>query len=171
MLSSTLQDAINRQINSELFSAHLYLSMAAYFETISLTGFASWMKIQHQEETDHALRLFDYVNDRHGRVMLHAIEQPQIEFESPHSVMQQALEHEQAVTKMINSLYELAIAEKDYPSHVLLEWFVEEQVEEEKALTDIVDHLNLIGNDGTGLLIMDERLGSRTAAQGGAASE
>ena len=171
MLSSTLQDAINRQINSELFSAHLYLSMAAYFETISLTGFASWMKIQHQEETDHALRLFDYVNDRHGRVMLHAIEQPQIEFESPHSVMQRALEHEQAVTKMINSLYELAIAEKDYPSHVLLEWFVEEQVEEEKTLTDIVDHLNLIGNDGTGLLIMDERLGSRTAAQDGAASE
>ena len=171
MLSSTLQDAINRQINSELFSAHLYLSMAAYFETISLTGFASWMKIQHQEETDHALRLFDYVNDRHGRVMLHAIEQPQIEFESPHSVMQRALEHEQAVTKMINSLYELAIAEKDYPSHVLLEWFVEEQVEEEKTLTDIVDHLNLIGKDGTGLLIIDERLGSRTAAQDGAASE
>ena len=171
MLNSKLQDAINRQINSELFSAHLYLSMAAYFETISLTGFANWMKIQHQEETDHAIRLFDYVNDRHGRVMLHAIEQPQIEFESPHSVMQQALEHEQTVTKMINSLYELAIAEKDYPSHVLLEWFVEEQVEEEKTLTDIVDHLNLIGNDGTGLLIMDERLGSRTAAQGGAASE
>ena len=169
MLTSKLQDAINRQINSELYSAHLYLSMAAYFETISLTGFASWMKIQHQEETDHALRLFDYVNDRHGRVVLHAVDQPPIEFESPLSVMQQSLEHEREVTKMINSLYELAIAEKDYPSHVLLEWFVEEQVEEEKTLTDIVDHLNIIGDDGTGLLIMNERLGSRTAADGGAA--
>ena len=168
MLTNALQDAINRQINSELYSAHLYLSMAAYFETISLTGFANWMKIQHQEETDHALRLFDYVNDRHGRVVLHAVEQPPIEFESPHSVMQQALEHERGVTKMINSLYELAVSEKDYPSHVLLEWFVEEQVEEEKTLTDIVDHLNLIGNDGTGLLIMDERLGARTAADGAA---
>ena len=97
--------------------------------------------------------------------MLRAIDQPPIEFESPLGVIQGALEHERAVTKMINDLYELAISEKDYPSHVLLEWFVEEQVEEEKVLTDIVDHLNLIGNDGTGLLIIDERLGSRTAAE------
>ena len=162
MLSDRLQDAINRQINRELYAAHLYLSMSAYFETLSLNGFAHWMKMQFEEETSHALKLFDYVNDRDGRVTLHAIEQPPIEFESPHAVMRAALDHERHVTEMINDLYALAVDERDYPSHVLLEWFVAEQVEEEKVLTEIVDHMNLIGNDGTGLLIMDQRLGDRT---------
>ncbi len=171
MLSNRLQDAINRQINDELFSAHLYLSMSAYFESLDLNGFARWMKLQFEEETAHALKLFDYVNDRDGRVTLHAIQQPQVEFESPHSVMRSALEHERLVTSMINDLYALAISERDYPTHVLLEWFVSEQVEEEKVLNEIVAHMNLIGNDGTGLIIMDQRLGSRTgeAAAGGEA--
>jgi len=163
MLSDRLQDAINKQINNELYSAHLYLSMSAYFESLDLNGFAHWMRLQFDEETSHALKLFDYVNDRDGRVTLHAIEQPPIEFESPHSVMRSALEHERLVTSMINDLYALAIAEKDNPTHVLLEWFVTEQVEEEKTLNEINAHMDLIGNDGTGLLIMDQRLGSRTA--------
>ena len=173
MLTDQLQAAINRQINSEMYSAHLYLSMSAYFETLNLNGFAHWMKLQHDEETSHALKLFDYINDRDGRVTLYAIEQPPIEFESPHSVMSMALDHERSVTSMINDLYALAVHERDYPSHVLLEWFVSEQVEEEKVLTEIVDHMNLIGNDGTGLLILDARLGDRTAeADGeGAAAE
>ena len=128
MLSDRLQNAINQQINSEMYSARLYLSMAAYFETLSLTGFAHWMRLQFEEETSHALKLFDYVNDRDGRVTLQAIEQPPIEFESPHSVMRMALEHERLVTDMINNLYALAVSERDYPSHVLLEWFVAEQV-------------------------------------------
>ena len=162
MLSDRLQDAINRQINRELYAAHLYLSMSAYFETLSLNGFAHWMKMQFEEETSHAIKLFDYVNDRDGRVTLHAIEQPPIEFESPHAVMSAALEHERRVTEMINELYALAVDERDHASHVLLEWFVTEQVEEEKTLRDIVDHMNIIGNDGTGLLIMDQRLGDRT---------
>ena len=166
MLSDRLQDAINQQINSEMYSAHLYLSMAAYFETLSLTGFAHWMRLQFEEETSHALKLFDYVNDRDGRVTLQAIEQPPIEFESPRSVMRMALEHERHVTDMINNLYALAISENDYPTHVLLEWFVSEQVEEEKVVRDIVDHMGIIGNDGTGLLIMDQRLGDRIAEAG-----
>ena len=166
MLSERLQEAINKQINNELYSAHLYLSMSAYFESLDLNGFAHWMKMQFEEETGHALKLFDYVNDRDGRVTLHAIEQPPIEFESPHSVMRSALEHERLVTSMINDLYALAIAEKDNPTHVLLEWFVTEQVEEEKTLNEINTHMDLIGNDGTGLLIMDQRLGSRTAEAG-----
>ena len=166
MLSERLQDAINKQINNELYSAHLYLSMSAYFESLDLNGFAHWMKMQFEEETGHALKLFDYVNDRDGRVTLHAIEQPPIEFESPHSVMRSALEHERLVTSMINDLYALAIAEKDNPTHVLLEWFVTEQVAEEKTLNEINTHMDLIGNDGTGLLIMDQRLGSRTAEAG-----
>jgi ferritin len=166
MLSDRLQDAINRQINDELFSAHLYLSMSAYFESLDLNGFARWMKLQFEEETAHALKLFDYVNDRDGRVTLHSIDQPQVEFESPHSVMRSALEHERLVTSMINDLYALAISERDYPTHVLLEWFVSEQVEEEKVLNEIVAHMDLIGNDGTGLIIMDQRLGDRTADAG-----
>ncbi len=165
MFTDRLQDAINQQINSEMYSAHLYLSMAAYFETLSLTGFAHWMRMQFEEETSHALKLFDYVNDRNGRVALRAIEQPPVEFESPHSVMRLALEHERLVTNMINDLYTLAVSERDYPSHVLLEWFVSEQVEEEKALTEIVDHMDIIRDDGAGLLILDARLGDRTAEE------
>lgn len=168
MLSDKLQNAFNQQINSEMYSAHLYLSMAAYFETLSLAGFAHWMRLQFEEETAHALKLFDYVNDRDGRVTLQAIEQPPIEFESPHSVMRMALEHERLVTDMINNLYSLAVAERDHPSHVLLEWFVTEQVEEEKTIRDIVDHMDIIGDDGTGLLIIDQRLGDRVAEEEGA---
>lgn len=161
MLTDKLQEAINEQINSEMYSANLYLSMAAYFETLSLTGFAHWMRLQFEEETSHALKLFEYINDRDGRVTLRAIGQPPIEFESPRSVMRMALEHERHVTDMINNLYALAVAERDYPSHVLLEWFVSEQVEEEKTLRDMVDHMDIIGDDGTGLLIMDQRLSER----------
>ena len=120
MLPDRIQEAINVQINNELYSAHLYLSMAAYFESVSLPGFAHWMRLQFEEETSHALKLFDYVNDRDGRVTLHAIEQPPIEFESPHTVMRMALEHEKSVTEMINNLYALAVAERDHASHVLL---------------------------------------------------
>ncbi len=169
MLSDRLQDAINQQINSEMYSAHLYLSMAAYFETLDLNGFAHWMRLQFDEETSHAMKLFDYVNDRDGRVVLRTIEQPPVEFESPLSVMRSALEHERLVTSMINALYALAVSEKDYPSHVLLEWFVAEQVEEEKTLTEIISHMELIGDDGTGLLILDQRLGDRVADEGGEA--
>ena len=161
MISNKLQDAINQQINSELYSAHLYLSMAAYFETLSLGGFSHWMKRQYHEEASHALKLFDFITDRGGRVALQSIDQPPIEFESVLVVMEMSLAHEREVTSMIDSLYELAISERDYAAHVLLEWFVDEQVEEEKSLTEIVDHLKMVGDDGTGLLMLDARLGQR----------
>ena len=162
MLSDKLEKALNNQLNSELYAAHLYLSMAAYFETETLPGFVHWMKVQYQEEIAHAMRIFDYLNARNSRVVLHSIDQPPTEFESVRDAMEMALEHEKIVTRMIEDLYREARAQEDYATHVLLEWFIEEQVEEEKATLEIVEHLGRIGDDGTGLLIMDARLASRT---------
>ena len=168
MLNAQLENALNEQMNSELYSAHLYLSMAAYFETETLPGFAHWMRIQHSEEVSHALRIFDYINDRDGRAVINAIAQPPTEFESVQSAMEMAYDHERAVTAMIEDLYRVAQEHKDYATHVLLEWFIEEQVEEEKSALDIVDYLKRIGDDGTGILILDARLGDRTADEGSA---
>ncbi len=162
MISQKLQDAINEQINSEFYAAHLYLSMAAFCDTRSLGGFSHWLKLQYSEELSHAMKLFDFITDRGGRVALQSIQQPPVEFESVATVMRLALEHEQQVTASIDGLYELALEERDYSAHVLLEWFVDEQVEEEKSLTEIIDHLEMIGNDGTGLLLLNSRLGART---------
>ena len=165
MLSQKLQDAINEQINSEFYSAHLYLSMAAYCDTLSLGGFSHWLRLQYREELSHALKLYDFITDRGGRVVLQSIEQPPVEFESVATVMQMALEHEKKVTAMIDSLYELALDERDYSAHVLLEWFVDEQVEEEKSFNEIIDHLEMVGDDGTGLLILDSRLAARSGSE------
>ena len=165
MLSKKLEKSLNSQLNSELYSAHLYLSMAAYFEKETLPGFAHWMRIQHQEEIDHALRIFDYLNARNGRAVLQSIDQPPSEFESVLDVMEMALEHERIVTRMIEDLYRDAREKEDYATHVLLEWFIEEQVEEEKSALDIVEHLKRIGDDGTGLLILDARIASRTTEE------
>ena len=167
-LSKALQDAINTHANSEFYSAYLYLSMAAYCESINMPGFAHWMRIQHQEETGHALKLFDFVNDRGGRVVLEAIDQPPVEFQSSLDVMQRTLEHERTVTSMIHRLYEQAVEESDYAAQILLQWFISEQVEEEKAADDIVEHLKLVGDDGVGLLMIDARLGERAVRVGGA---
>ena len=163
MLNADLENALNDQLNSELYSAHLYLSMAAYFETENLNGFAHWMRVQHKEEVSHAMRLFDYINDRNGRVVVQTIEQPPVEFESVLSAMEMTLEHEREVTRMIEDLYREAQSQKDYATHVLLEWFIEEQVEEEKSAVEIVEHLKLIGDDGTGLLILDGRMAERSS--------
>ena len=163
MLNATLESALNDQMNNELYSANLYLSMAAYFESENLRGFAHWMRLQHQEEVSHGMRIFDYINDRNGRAVVQAMEQPPTEFESVLSVMELTLEHERRVTAMIEDLYREAQAQKDYATHVLLEWFIEEQVEEEKSVDEIIDDLKLIDGDGTGLLILDGRLGERTA--------
>ena len=162
MISVRLQDALNEQINNEFQAAYLYLSMSAYCETQSLGGFSHWLKLQYKEELEHGLKLFDFIIDRGGRVVLQSIQQPPVEFESVGAVMEMALEHERKVTAMIDSLYELALEERDYSAHVLLEWFVDEQVEEEKSLTEIIDHLKMVGDDGTGLLLMDSRLEART---------
>jgi ferritin len=171
MLNKNVQDAINTQIKNEIYSAYLYLSMSGYFESINLPGFAKWMRIQWQEELEHALKFFDFVNDRAGRVVLGAIDQPKSDFESPLAVFQEALAHEQKVTAMINNLYALAVKENDYPAQVLLQWYINEQVEEEKNATNIVEQLKRIGNDGSALLILDRELGARKANAGANASE
>jgi ferritin len=163
MLSKTLQDALNTQIKHEFFSSYLYLAMSSYFESQSLLGFAKWMRIQSEEEHGHAMRLFDFVHDRGGSVELQALEQPRGEFAAPLDVFQQALEHERFITAQIHQLYALAVREKDYPTQVHLQWFIDEQVEEEKNASDIVDQLRIAGNDGAAILLLDHNLGQRQA--------
>ena len=161
MISKALQDALNEQIKNELYSAYLYLSMSAYFERINLPGSARWMRLQSQEETSHAMKFFDHLNDRGGTVVLQAIDQPPSEFKSPLEMFQQALAHEQKVTGMINKLYALAVKENDYPAQVELQWFVTEQVEEEKNATQIVEQLKIVGEHGPSLIMIDRQLGAR----------
>ncbi len=169
MLSRKVQDAINDQIQRELESAYIYLSMAAYFDTVNLPGFAHWMKVQFQEEQAHAFKFYDFVSDRGGQVLLQAIGQPPVKFQSPLVAFEKALAHEENITGHINALYALATEEKDFSSQSLLQWFVDEQVEEEKNAGDIVDMLKKIGDNYQALLMIDRELGQRQLpAQAGA---
>ena len=161
MLNKKVQDAINEQIKNEIYSAYIYLSMSAYLESENLPGFAQWMRIQYQEELSHALKLFDFANERGGRVILQAIPQPQAEWKTPLDLFENVLQHEQHVTALIHNLYEVALQEKDYATQVLLHWFIAEQVEEEKNATEIVEQLKLIDARGSALLMLDHRLGKR----------
>jgi ferritin len=161
MLSSKLQDALNKQINAELFSSYLYLSMAAYFEGEDLKGMAHWMRVQSGEETAHAMRIFDFVNDRDGRVALAAIEAPKTQWKAPLEAFQEAYKHEQKITGMINDLMNLVAVEKDGAAHDFLEWFCREQVEEESQAKLIVSQLTLAGDSGLGRYLLDQELGKR----------
>ncbi|MGH7496683.1 MAG: ferritin [bacterium] len=163
MISKTVQDAINEQIKAELHSAYIYLAMAAFCESINLKGFAHWMRLQSQEEVSHAMKLFDYSHDRGGRVLLQAIPAPTADYKTPLEMAQQTLEHERMVTALINNLYALAIKEHDYATEVHLQWFISEQVEEEKNASDIVERLRMIGDDVPGLLLLDRELTARGA--------
>jgi ferritin len=167
MISQQMQDALNEQIRNEMHSAYVYLSMAAYFETVPFTGFAQWMRIQAREEMAHGMKIFEHLLDRGGTVRLHAIPEPPARFDSALAVFEQALRHEQEVTRSIHELYALSLAEKDFASRVFLDWFVAEQVEEEKSAQLIVEQLRMVGNDLPGLLILDQRYGERSPeAQG-----
>jgi len=161
MLSTQMEEAINKQINAEIYSSYLYLSMCAYFESTGLAGSASWMQQQAQEEMFHAMKMFSYVNERGGRVILQAVEQPQTEWTSASDVFANVLSHEQKVTGLINDLVNLALDERDHATNIFLQWFVSEQVEEEASAGDIVDKLKLIGNDANGLFMLDRELGQR----------
>ena len=163
MLSKTQQDAMNEQIKNELYSAYMYLSMSAYFEAANLPGFAHWMQLQAQEEVAHAMKFYNFIYERGGRVVLYAIDQPPAEFQSPLDVFEQTLGHEQKVTAMINDLYTLAVQEKDYASQAFLQWFVTEQVEEEDSATQVLETLKMIGDKGHALLMLDRELGRRGA--------
>ena len=160
-LSKKMQDAINEQIKEELASAYIYLSMAAYCESINLPGFAHWMQAQSNEEMEHAMKFYGYVNERGGRVVLHALEQPPTEFEGPRDVFEKTLAHEQYITDRIHKLYALAVEENDYASLGILQWFVDEQVEEENSATEILEILKMIGDKGQALFMLDRQLGSR----------
>ena len=160
-LSQKMQDELNEQIREELASAYIYLSMAAYCESINLRGFARWMQVQSNEEMSHAMKFYGYIHDRGGRVVLAALEQPPVEFAGPADVFQKTLAHEQHITGRIHKLYALATEEKDYASVSMLQWFVNEQVEEESNATEILDTFKIIGDKGQALFMLDRQLGAR----------
>jgi len=161
MIGKNVQDAINDQINKELFSSFLYLSMAAYFEDRNLPGFAHWMRVQADEEREHAMKFYDFLIDRGGRVMLKAIEAPATDWKSSLEVVSEVAAHEAKVTASIHALYELALKEKDYPAQAMLQWFITEQVEEEKNAAEIVASLKMIEAHDTAVLQLDHRLSKR----------
>jgi ferritin len=160
-MKSAVKDAVGEQIKHELYSAYLYLSMAGSFEVANLPGFARWMRKQSEEEREHGMKFFDFLLDRGEQVQLRAIDEPPYAFRSPLDTFEQALEHEKEITSRIHSLYDLAVQENDYPAQVLLNWFVGEQVEEEKSATEIVERLRMAGEDGAALLLLDRELGER----------
>ena len=164
MLSKTVYQALNEQVTHEFYASFLYLSMSAYFDTQNLAGFASWMRKQSDEEREHAMKFFDFINDRGGSVELQAIAQPPSEFQSPLDVFQQALQHEQKVTGLINAIYALAINEKDYATQTMLHWFINEQVEEEKNASQIIEQIKMTGGQTSALLMLDRELGARGSA-------
>lgn len=161
MMSGKLMDSMNEQINHELFSSYLYLSMSAYFQSVSLPGFAQWMIVQSQEEYGHGMKFFKHIIERGGQVKLEAIDKPKSDFKNPTDVMKKVLEHEGKVTSLINGLYELAVKEKDYPGQVMLHWFIEEQVEEEKNAAEIIHLLKQVGDAPAGLIMLDRQLAAR----------
>jgi ferritin len=161
MIGKLMQDAINEQINKELFSSYLYLSMAAHFEDASLPGFAHWMRVQEAEEREHAMKFYNFILERGGRVTLKAIAAPKTAWASTMQVMEEVAAHEAEVTASIYALYELALKEKDYPAQVMLQWFITEQVEEEKNAAEIVASLKMIEAHETAVLQLDHRLGKR----------
>jgi ferritin len=160
-LSKKMQDAINKQINEELASAYIYLSMAAYCESINLPGFAKWMTAQSNEEMEHAMKFYGFVHSRGGRVVLEAIEKPPVEFDGPVDVFEKTLAHEQYITGCIHNLYGIAVEEKDYASLSMLQWFVDEQVEEEETAGGILETLKQVGDKGQALFMIDRQLGAR----------
>jgi ferritin len=165
MMNKKLQDALNAQLNAESYSAHLYMSMSAYFQSVNLKGMAHWMRLQAAEETAHELKFFDYILSRGGKVALGQIGAPPTDWESPLAVFEAAYEHETQVSAKINKLVDLALAESDHASNAFLQWFVTEQVEEEESVLEIVDQLKLIADD-RGALFMLDRGKTGTARRG-----
>ncbi len=161
MIKDTILEALNKQLNAELYSAYLYLSMSAYFESVSLKGFANWMRVQAKEELTHAMRIYDYIVERGGRVKLETIEKPPSEWKSPLDVFEAVYNHEVRVTGMINDLVDLAMKEKDHATYNMLQWFVNEQVEEEASAEEIVQKLKMVGDEGRALFMIDRELAQR----------
>ena len=161
MLSEKMAEALNKQVNNEIYSAYLYLSMSAHSTFIGLKGFANWFMVQYQEEMVHAMKIYDYINDQGGQVKLMAIAQPPTEFGSPLDMFEKTLKHEKFVTTSINDLVNLAIKEKDHATNIFLQWFVTEQIEEEANDNEIIAKLKLVGKEGNGLYMIDKELAAR----------
>ena len=161
MLTKKLQDALNEQINKEFFAEYLYLSMSAYLESIEMEGFANYFNVQAQEEHFHAMKMFNFVHDKGGRVILKSLKEPKSEYTSVVNVIEESLKHERYVTKSINELMDVAIKENDHSVKSFLEWYVDEQVEEEATISRLLAKLKLIKGEGFGLLTLDSQLGAR----------
>jgi ferritin len=171
MLNKKIQPALNQQLIAELYSSYLYLSMSAYFQSVNLPGFANWMRVQAQEELVHAMKFYDFINERGGRVMLQQIEAPPTEWSSPLDVFENAYKHEQKVTGLINDLVNLAAGERDHATNIFLQWFVTEQVEEEASADEVVQKLKLAGNGSAGLFMLDGQMGQRVFTPPAASAE
>ena|SRR5688500_10638994 len=161
MLKQKVQDALNEQIKHEMYSSYVYLAVSAYCERQGLTGFAHWMREQSKEELGHALKILDFISDRGGTVQLQALDKPPVDYGSTLQVAEKALEHERRVTGYIEHLYELAVKENDYATQAMLQWFIEEQIEEEKNATLLIDRIKMAGDDRAALLMLDMELGRR----------
>jgi len=163
MLKPTMEEALNKQVNAEFYSAYLYLSMSAWFESKNLPGMAHWMRLQFEEEQIHTMKFYDFINERSGTVKLMAVEAPQTEWKSVLDAFESTLAHEQKVTALINDLLTLAYEEKDHATASFLQWFVDEQVEEESNASQIVDQVKMVGADGAALFLLDSQLSQRPA--------
>ena len=162
MLSKKMEKALNEQINKEMYSAYLYMAMSADTTHKGLAGFANWFMVQYQEEMEHAMRIYNYINEQGGKVKLEAIEKPPSSFNDPLDMFKKTLEHEQFITKSIHELVSLARKENDYATEIFLQWFVTEQIEEEANDNEIIDKLEMIGNKGNGIYLIDRELAQRT---------
>lgn len=171
MISESIEQKLNDQVQKEFYSEYLYLSMSAYFKSINLDGFANFFNVQAQEERDHAMKIFEFINQVGGRVTLKQIDAPRTEFESIEEVLKLSLEHEQFITKSIHDIVDAALTEKDHTTYSFLQWFITEQVEEEATADHNIKRFKLVGNDGKGILMIDAELAQRVyappAANGG----
>lgn len=161
MIKDKVLEALNSQINAEIHSAYLYMSMAAYFKSVNLDGFAGWMDMQVMEELTHAQKFYDFINQRGGRVILTAIEGPKTQWSSPLEAFEDALKHEQYITGRINDLVDIALSEKDHATHIFLQWFVTEQIEEEENVGGVVEQVKMLEGAKGGLFMLDRELGRR----------
>ena len=161
-LETKVHKALNEQINKEMFSSYLYLSMSAYCESAGYPGCAKWLKVQSEEEHEHAMKIYGYIHERGGVVELEAIDRPKSEFKNLNALFTMVLEHEQKVSASITALYETAMKANDYPTQIMLQWFITEQVEEEKNANEVVDLLKKVGDSPVSLMMFDRQLGART---------
>jgi len=167
MISAKMQRALNTHLNEEFYSSYLYLSMAAYFEAKNLKGFANWMRLQSAEEQLHGMKFFNFILQKGGKVTLAQIGDPKVEWKSITEIFSDTLKHEQKISGLINKLVDVAMAEKDYATNTFLQWFVTEQVEEEANVEEIIQKIEMIGDNKSGLYMLDNELGARVAAPAG----